>query len=180
MPNIVRFGPFELNLETADLKGIGPGTRLPEQQFQILRMLLLSEGGVVSRDEIRRRLWPGDTVVEFDGSINAAILKLRSALRAESNQDGFIDTWRVAVIGSWSRSKMGPRVMAQLLNHSAESQPKAKLCKTCFPSCPTQPNPPSDPLCTNSLTLPFGLQRSCALSTLSAPFTATLGQPKSV
>jgi DNA-binding winged helix-turn-helix (wHTH) protein/tetratricopeptide (TPR) repeat protein len=92
MPNIVRFGPFELNLETADLKGIGPGTRLPEQQFQILRMLLLCEGGVVSRDEIRRRLWPGDTVVEFDGSINAAILKLRSAMRAESSDDGFIET----------------------------------------------------------------------------------------
>jgi DNA-binding winged helix-turn-helix (wHTH) protein/tetratricopeptide (TPR) repeat protein len=92
MPNIVRFGPFELNLETADLKGIGPGTRLPEQQFQILRMLLLCEGGVVSRDEIRRRLWPGDTVVEFDGSINAAILKLRSAMRSESGDDGFIET----------------------------------------------------------------------------------------
>jgi DNA-binding winged helix-turn-helix (wHTH) protein/tetratricopeptide (TPR) repeat protein len=92
MPNIVRFGPFELNLETADLKGIGPGTRLPEQQFQILRMLLQCEGGVVSRDEIRKRLWPSDTVVEFDGSINAAILKLRTALRCESNDDGFIET----------------------------------------------------------------------------------------
>ena len=86
MPNIVRFGPFELNLETADLRGIGPGTRLPEQQFQILRMLLLCEGGVVSRDEIRKRLWPSDTVVEFDGSINAAILKLRSAMRSESER----------------------------------------------------------------------------------------------
>lgn len=92
MPNIVRFGPFELNLETADLRGIGPGTRLPEQQFQILRMLLLCEGGVVSRDEIRKRLWPSDMVVEFDGSINAAILKLRSAMRSESGDDGFIET----------------------------------------------------------------------------------------
>jgi DNA-binding winged helix-turn-helix (wHTH) protein len=92
MPDIVRFGAFELNLETADLKGKGPGLRLPEQQFQILTMLLEREGGVVSREEIRKRLWPDDTIVEFDGSINAAILKLRTALRCESNDDGFIET----------------------------------------------------------------------------------------
>ena len=92
MPNIVRFGAFELDLETADLTGKGPRLRLPEQQFQILRMLLERGGGVVSREEIRRRLWPDDTIVEFDGSINAAILKLRSALRGEPNDEGLIET----------------------------------------------------------------------------------------
>jgi DNA-binding winged helix-turn-helix (wHTH) protein len=92
MPTIVRFGVIELNLETADLKGKGPGLRLPEQQFQILRMLLEREGGVVLREEIRKRLWPADTVVEFDGSINAAILKLRAALRGESDEDCLIET----------------------------------------------------------------------------------------
>ncbi len=92
MRDIVHFGAFQLNLETADLRGKGPGLRLPEQQFLILRMLLEREGGVVSREEIRKRLWPDDTIVEFDGSINAAILKLRSALRCESNDDGFIET----------------------------------------------------------------------------------------
>jgi len=92
MPTIVRFDGCGLNLETADLKGKGPGLRLPEQQFQILRMLLEREGGVVSREEIRKRLWPADTVVEFDGSINAAILKLRTALRGESDEDVLIET----------------------------------------------------------------------------------------
>jgi serine/threonine protein kinase/tetratricopeptide (TPR) repeat protein len=92
LSGLVRFGPFTLNTETADLSGNGRSTRLPEQQFQILQMLLLREGGVVSREEIRKRLWPGDTVVEFDRSINAAILKLRSALRDTSSDDGFIET----------------------------------------------------------------------------------------
>jgi len=92
MPDLLRFGPVALNLETADLQGNGGSIRLPEQQFQILQMLLQREGGVVSREEIRRKLWPDDTVVEFDGSINAAILKLRASLRETSNQDDFIET----------------------------------------------------------------------------------------
>ena len=92
LPNVVRFGPFELNLETADLQGKGRSVRLPEQQFKILQMLLDRKGGVVSREDIRNRLWPNDTIVEFDRSINAAILKLRSALRETSNDDGYIET----------------------------------------------------------------------------------------
>jgi hypothetical protein len=63
MPDLVRFGPFELDLETAELQAAGRIVRLPEQQFQILQMLLLREGGVVSREEIRKKLWPNDTVV---------------------------------------------------------------------------------------------------------------------
>src|SRR5271165_6403069 len=92
MPDLVRFGPFALDRETADLQGMGRTIRLPEQQFRILEMLREREGGVVSRDEIRRRLWPNETVVEWDRSINAAVLKLRAALRDTSNQDGFIET----------------------------------------------------------------------------------------
>jgi serine/threonine protein kinase/tetratricopeptide (TPR) repeat protein len=92
MPDLIRFGSFVLDPETADLKGKGSTVRLPEQQFQILQMLLRHGGGVVSREEIRRKLWPNDTIVEFDRSINAAILKLRSALRDTSNDDGYIET----------------------------------------------------------------------------------------
>jgi serine/threonine protein kinase/tetratricopeptide (TPR) repeat protein len=92
MSALVRFGPFTLDAETADLHGNCRSVRLPEQQFRILEMLIQRGGGVVSRDEIRRRLWPNDTVVEWDRSINAAILKLRAALRYTSNEDGFIET----------------------------------------------------------------------------------------
>jgi len=92
MPDLVRFGPFELDLETADLWRGGRSVRLPEQQFQILQMLLLEEGGVVSREEIRKRLWPNDTVVEFDRSINAAIMKLRLALGDTADSPRYIET----------------------------------------------------------------------------------------
>ncbi len=119
LPGLVRFGPFALNTETADLSGNGRSTRLPEQQFQILQMLLLREGGVVSREEIRKRLWPGDTVVEFDRSINAAILKLRSALRDTSNDDGFIETV----------ARRGYRLMLPV-EHPAETSHENSLLRT--------------------------------------------------
>src|SRR5271170_4882041 len=92
MPVLVRFGFFELDLEAAELRTNGRSVRLPEQQFQILHMLLLAEGGVVSREEIRKRLWPNDTVVEFDRSINTAIMKRRIALGDTGDTARFIET----------------------------------------------------------------------------------------
>jgi serine/threonine protein kinase len=92
MPAFVRFGPFELDLLTADLHRNGRRMRLPEQQFQVLEMLLRGQGNLVSRDEIRKRLWPNDTVVEFDSSINAAIKKLRAALEDSADAPRYIET----------------------------------------------------------------------------------------
>ena len=92
IPDLVRFGPFELDLATADLHQNGGKIRLPEQQFQILEMLLRGQGGLVSREEIRKRLWPNDTVVEFDRSINAAIKKLRAALEDSAEAPSYIET----------------------------------------------------------------------------------------
>ena len=78
--------------------------RLPEQSFQILAMLLERPGEVVSRQEIQKRLWPNDTVVEFENSINAAIKRLRVALSDSADQPRYIETlarrgyrWQVAV-----------------------------------------------------------------------------------
>ena len=92
MPHLVHFGHFDLDLEAAELRTNGRKLRLPEQQFQILHMLLDEEGGVVSRDEIRKRLWPNDTVVEFDRSINAAVMKLRIALGDTGDKPRYIET----------------------------------------------------------------------------------------
>src|SRR5580693_4556949 len=92
MRELIRFGPFELDLEAAEMRTDGRSMRLPEQQFQILHMLLVAQGGVVSRDEIRKRLWPNDTVVEFDRSINAAIMKLRAMLGDTGDEPRFIET----------------------------------------------------------------------------------------
>ncbi len=90
--NIARFEAFELDLAAGELQRNKRKVRLPEQQFQILRMLLLRQGQMVSREEIRKRLWPNDTVVEFDRSINAAIMKLRSALGDSADAPRFIGT----------------------------------------------------------------------------------------
>jgi len=92
MPDLVRFGPFALNIDTADLHGRAGSIRLPDQQFRILQLLIERAGGVVSRDEIQRKLWPNGTIVEWDRSINAAMLKLRSALSETSGTNGHIET----------------------------------------------------------------------------------------
>jgi eukaryotic-like serine/threonine-protein kinase len=88
----IRFGPFELDLRGRELRKEGRRIRLQEQPFQILRMLLESPGEVVSREEIRKRLWPDDTVVEFDHSINAAVNRLRDALRDSADKPRYIET----------------------------------------------------------------------------------------
>jgi len=92
VPDIIRFGSFELDLETAELHIDGRRWRLPEQQFQIQRMLLLAQSKLVLREEIRNRLWPNDTVVEFDRSINTAIMKLRIALGDTGDAPRLIET----------------------------------------------------------------------------------------
>src|SRR5215470_7796277 len=88
----VRFGPFELDLRRGELRKEGRRIRLQEQPFRILRMLLESPGELVSREEIRKRLWPDETVVEFDQSINAAVRRLRDALRDTADNPRYVKT----------------------------------------------------------------------------------------
>ena len=72
----VRFGAFELDQDAGELRREGTKVRLQEQPLQILLILLESPGEVVSREDIRKRLWPDNTVVEFDHSISAAVRRL--------------------------------------------------------------------------------------------------------
>ena len=88
----LRFGPFELDLCGGELRKGGHRVRLQEQPFRILRMLLDSPGEVVSREDIRKRLWPDNTVVEFDHSISAAVKRLRDALRDSADKPRYIET----------------------------------------------------------------------------------------
>lgn len=107
---VVRFANFELDLRTGELQDEGQKkVRLPEQPFQILTLLLEHPGDVVLREEIRQRLWPNDTIVEFEHSISAAMNKLRQALGDSANDPRYIETlprrgyrWKVAAehIGS--------------------------------------------------------------------------------
>jgi DNA-binding winged helix-turn-helix (wHTH) protein len=77
----VRFEGFEFDLRSGELRqNTGKIVRLAEQPFQILVMLLEHPNEVVGREEIRQRLWPNDTIVEFEHSISAAMNRLRQAL----------------------------------------------------------------------------------------------------
>ena len=76
----MRCGDFELDVRAGELRKHGVRIRLQEQTFRILLMLLEQPGEVVLREEIRKKLWPNDTIVGFDQSINAAIKSLRNAL----------------------------------------------------------------------------------------------------
>jgi DNA-binding winged helix-turn-helix (wHTH) protein/TolB-like protein/Tfp pilus assembly protein PilF len=88
----VRFGPFELDLRAGELRKHNAKIRLQEQPFLILVMLLDQPGEVVLREEIRKKLWPSDTVVEFDHSINAAVKRLRDALGDSAEAPRYIET----------------------------------------------------------------------------------------
>ncbi|HYK89100.1 MAG TPA: protein kinase, partial [Acidobacteriota bacterium] len=93
----VLFGAFELDLSTGELRSIeapDPTNKvlLREQVFQVLRMLLEREGKIVTREEIKSRLWPNDTVVDFDHSINATIKTLRRVLGDSADNPRYIET----------------------------------------------------------------------------------------
>ena len=77
---LLRFGVFELEPESGDLWKSGRRIRLQNQPRQVLRILVLRRGELVTRDELRRELWPDDTFVDFDNGLNVAIRKIREAL----------------------------------------------------------------------------------------------------
>jgi DNA-binding winged helix-turn-helix (wHTH) protein/Tol biopolymer transport system component len=87
-----RFGVFELDLRAGELRRQGLRVKLQEQPFQVLAQLLEKPGEVVTREELRNRLWPADTFVDFDHSLNAAIRRLRDALGDSAENPRFVET----------------------------------------------------------------------------------------
>jgi Tol biopolymer transport system component/DNA-binding winged helix-turn-helix (wHTH) protein len=89
---IIRFSTFEVNLGTGELRQRGQKVKLQEQPFQVLAALLERPGEVVTREELRTKLWPADTFVDFDHSLNAAIKRLRDALGESAETPIFVET----------------------------------------------------------------------------------------
>src|SRR6266849_4188824 len=88
---VVRFGTFEVNLDTRELRKHGMRIRLEEKPFQILELLLERAGHVVSRRTLREKLWP-DTVVGYEHGLNTAVNKLRELLGDSARSPRFIET----------------------------------------------------------------------------------------
>jgi len=91
-PTILRFGTFEVDLRAGELRKQGVKIKVQEQPFQVLAALLQRPEEVVSREELRKQIWPEDTFVDFDNSLNIAIKKLREALGDSAENPRFIET----------------------------------------------------------------------------------------
>ncbi len=119
---LARFGRYEVDLKTGELRKNGLKIRLQEQPFHVLAMLLENPGEVVSREELQRRLWPENTFVDFEVGLNKAIKKLRDALCDSAECPRYIETL----------PKHGYRFIAQI-----DRQP---------PLAPTEGHPPGTAL----------------------------------
>src|SRR5947209_2900867 len=86
------FGEFELDLDTAELRSNGSKVILPGQPFQVLLTLFDQPGQLVTREELKKRLWPPDTFVDFDQSLNKAVKRLRELLNDPANHPRFVET----------------------------------------------------------------------------------------
>lgn len=91
-PRIARFGVFEVDLSAGELRKNGVKLRLQGQPFQVLVLLLDRAGDVVTREEMRAALWPSDTFVDFDHSLNTAINKVRETLGDSASSPRFLET----------------------------------------------------------------------------------------
>ncbi len=109
----IRFLEYEVDLPAGQLLRQGRRVRLREQSFKVLALLLEHAGEVVTREELRRRLWPGDVFVDFDNNLNSAVAHLREALRDSAEHPRFIETL----------PKHGYRFIASISSPARTSEP---------------------------------------------------------
>ena len=96
----LQFGVFEVDLDSGELRRAGIKVKLQEQPFKVLAALLERPGEVVSRDELRQRIWPDATFGDGDHAVNVAVTKLRAALRDSAETPHVIETLHRRVIAS--------------------------------------------------------------------------------
>ena len=89
---ILRFGTFEVDFRAGELRKQGKRVKLQDQPLQVLAVLLQRPGDVVTREELRSQIWPEDTFVDFDNSLNTAVNKLREALGDSAESPHFVET----------------------------------------------------------------------------------------
>jgi TolB-like protein/DNA-binding winged helix-turn-helix (wHTH) protein len=117
---IVRFGLFEADLHAGELRKDGTRIRLQEQPFQVLTVLLEHPGELITREELRRRVWPEDTFVEFDHALNTAVKKIRVALSDDALTPRYVET--IPKRGYRWIAPVHPTAEPASVNSSPESQ----------------------------------------------------------
>jgi TolB-like protein/DNA-binding winged helix-turn-helix (wHTH) protein/Tfp pilus assembly protein PilF len=90
--SVMRFGPYEIDLDSGDLRKFGYRIKLQPKSFLVLRTLLQAPGEMVTREQLRAQLWPENTFVEFESSLNVAVRRLREALSDEAQGPAYIET----------------------------------------------------------------------------------------
>ena len=136
LPMIVRFGPFELDRAAGELRKDGVRLRLQDKPLRVLEALIERPGALITREELRKRLWSDDTFVDFDNSLNNAINRLRAALDDEAGSPRFVET-----VG-----RRGYRFLAQA---STDSEPAGHV----------EQQATARPLRTRLVVLPFRILR---------------------
>src|SRR5260370_15558099 len=91
-PAVRRFGAFEINFQSGELRKNGIRLRLSGQPFQVLTALVERPGEVVSREELHSKLWPADTFVDFDHGLNNAVARIREVLDDSSDTPRYVET----------------------------------------------------------------------------------------
>src|SRR5438270_10607261 len=91
-PSVVRFGTYELRLQSGELRKAGVRIKVQQQPLKLLEMLLEHPGEVVTREELRTRMWPNESFGDFDQAVNVSIAKLRNALGDSADNPRYIET----------------------------------------------------------------------------------------
>ncbi len=128
-PRLLRFGVFEVDLQSRELRKQGIKIKLQDQPFQVLATLLEQPGEVVTREELQRRVWSANTFVDFDLSLNTAITRLRQALGDMADNPRFIETlprlgYRFIAplsTGSTSKAEPAPEVSAPAIEEQSSA-----------------------------------------------------------
>src|SRR5271156_5214153 len=111
---VVRFGTYEVSFQSGEVRKSGLRIRVQQQPMKLLEMLLEHPGEVVTREELRSRVWPNESFGDFDQALNIAIGKLRSALGDSADSPRFIETL----------SKRGYRFIADVSVIDTDARPK--------------------------------------------------------
>ena len=132
-PRVLRFGVFELDRRSGELRKQGVRVRVQEQPLRVLEALLAEPGEPVTREALRQRLWPDDTFVDFDNGLNRAINRLRAALGDEADNPRFIETLE----------RRGYRFIAPVGLVDMPSSPAPAPAPETTPSAPETTTPPT-------------------------------------